>query len=60
MALFSSELINEATQTTPYLRAPMHDRTFMVWAVIALIGLALMSVAFGVAPAVDPAIFAAP
>ena len=52
MALFSSELTTEAT-----IRAPMRDRTLIMWAVIALIGLALISVAFGVAPAIDPAIF---
>ena len=36
------------------------DLTFGVWATIVLIGLALASVASGVATAVDPAIFAAP
>jgi hypothetical protein len=36
------------------------DLTFGLWATIALIGLAIMSVAFGVATEVDAAIFAAP
>ena len=48
------------------LRAPKNDRrnsspvAFAVWAAIALIVLAIVSVAFGVAPAIDPPIFPRP
>jgi hypothetical protein len=57
MALFSSDsrlrsLLNER-------RSPS-DVAFIVGATIALIGLAIVSVVLGVAPAVDPAIFVAP
>jgi hypothetical protein len=47
-------------------RVPMQDRQnsfevdFGVWASIVLIGLAIVSVALGVAPVVDPTIFPAP
>jgi hypothetical protein len=37
-----------------------NDVAFVVWAVIILVGLALLSVALGVAPLADPAIFNAP
>jgi hypothetical protein len=65
MALFTLASIAEVTQATPHLRAPVHDRrnpsdlAFGAWASIALIGLAVVSVALGRAP-VDPAIFASP
>ena len=65
MSVFPPELITRAPQSTPYLRAPMSDRrnpsdlAFGVWAVVALVGLAIMSVALGVV-AIDPAIFASP
>jgi hypothetical protein len=36
------------------------DLTFIVWATIILVGLAFLSVALGVAPAIEPAIFNAP
>jgi hypothetical protein len=36
------------------------DVTFVVWAVIILVGLALLSVWLGVAPEIEPAIFNAP
>jgi hypothetical protein len=34
-----------------------NDVTFLVWAVIILVGLALLSVALGVAPLPEPGIF---
>jgi hypothetical protein len=58
MTLFSSTILSR--------RVPMQDRQisseidFGVWASIVLIGLAVVSVALGVAPAVDPTIFPAP
>jgi hypothetical protein len=36
------------------------DVTFLVWAVIILVGLALLSVALGVAPLSEPGIFNGP
>jgi len=36
------------------------DIIFVVWAAIILVGLALLSIALGVAPLADPAIFNAP
>ena len=36
------------------------DVTFVVWAAIILVGLVFLSVAFGVALAIEPAIFNAP
>jgi hypothetical protein len=36
------------------------DVTFLVWAVIVLVGLALLSVALGVAPLSEPGIFNGP
>ena len=54
------------SSTTAYSSIPAHDRqnssdiAFGVWASIILIGLAVVSVALGVAPLVDPPIFAAP
>jgi hypothetical protein len=36
------------------------DVTFLVWAVIVLVGLALLSVALGVAPLIEPGIFNGP
>jgi hypothetical protein len=36
------------------------DIGFVVWASIVLIGLAILSIALGVAPAADPAIFVTP
>jgi len=62
MALLTLASIAEVTQATRYL---VHDRrnpsdlAFGAWASIALIGLAIVSVALGIAP-VDPAIFASP
>jgi hypothetical protein len=41
-------------------RQDLPDLTFIVWAPIILIGLAIASLAFGVATGVDPGIFAAP
>ena len=58
MTLFSPTIL--------YRRVPMQDRQnsseigFGVWASIVLIGLAIVSVALGVAPVVDPTIFPAP
>lgn len=58
MALFS--------ETTLYPRVPTHDRrdssdyAFVLWASIVLAGLAIVSIALGVAPIVDPAIFVDP
>jgi hypothetical protein len=51
---------------TPYQHVPIRDRrnlsdnAFGVWASVALAGLAIVSVALGVVPVVDPVIFAAP
>jgi hypothetical protein len=36
------------------------DVTFVVWAAIILVGLAFLSVALGVAPITEPAIFTVP
>jgi hypothetical protein len=58
MTLFSSTIL--------YPRVSKQDRQnlseigFGVWASIILIGLAIVSVALGVAPVVDPTIFPAP
>jgi hypothetical protein len=54
------------TQVVFYSSIPLRERqdlsdfAFVMWAPIILIGLAIASVAFGVATTVDPAIFAAP
>jgi len=50
MALFSLESITDRRNTS--------DVAFIVWATIVLVGLALVSIALGIAP-VDPPIFAA-
>jgi hypothetical protein len=58
MTLFSSTILSR--------RVPIQDRQksceidFGVWASIVLIGFAIVSVALGVAPVVDPTIFPAP
>jgi hypothetical protein len=58
MTLFSSTILSR--------RVPMQGRQnsseidFGIWASIVLIGLAIVSVASGVAPVVDPTIFPAP
>jgi hypothetical protein len=50
----------------PYQHVPIRDRrnssdiAFGVWASVALVGLAIASVALGIAPVVDPVIFATP
>jgi hypothetical protein len=57
MALFAS--ITEVTQASPSLRALKRERSefaFGVLVLIVLIGLAIASVAFGVAPLEDPTI----
>jgi len=41
-------------------RQDLPDFTFVMWATVVLTGLAIASVASGVATIVDPAIFAAP
>lgn len=57
MALFGSP--------TLYQHVPIRDRrnssdnAFGMWASVALVGLAIVSVALSVAPVVDPLIFAA-
>jgi hypothetical protein len=51
-------------ETTPYRHVPNRrfslDVGFGVWALIVLTGLAIVSIALGVAPVVDPVIFTAP
>jgi len=55
MTMFSSTIL--------YQRVPMEDRreaseiAFGVWASIVLAGLAIISIALGMSPAADPAIF---
>jgi hypothetical protein len=52
--------------TSRYRRIPMRDRrgssdiAFVVWAPVILIGLAIVSIASGVAPVVDPTVFPVP
>jgi len=54
------------SSTAAYSSIPVHDRrnssdiAFGVWASIVLIGLAIVSIALGVAPVADPLIFATP
>jgi hypothetical protein len=60
MVLFSPDWIASKIQTTPaHGRRTPSNLAFAVWAMVVLSGLAVLSVAFGVAP-IDPAIFAAP
>jgi len=60
------EKITMPTQVVFYSSIRLHecqdpaDFAFVIWAPIILIGLAIASLALGVATGVDPAIFAAP
>jgi len=66
MTLSALEPIIKEIPATSNPRAPTHERrnpsdlAFAIWAAIVLTGLAIVSVALGVAQGVDPAIFAAP
>jgi len=57
MTLFSPTVLYPPIATRD--RRISSDITFGVWASVVLIGLAIVSVALGVAPLVDPAMFPA-